>query len=72
MVRKWEELHELVKKRYLSGSGTCKRHTVRRKKKKMTKIERLVTEGNEKADELARAEAMLDEGLKAEARAVAM
>ena len=38
----------------------------------MTKIERLVTEGNEKADELARAEAMLDEGLKAEARAVAM
>ena len=35
----------------------------------MTKIERFVTEGNEKADELAKAGAMLDEGFTAEARA---
>ena len=36
----------------------------------MTKVERFVTEGNEKADELAKAGAMLDEGFMAEARAV--
>ena len=38
----------------------------------MTKLERFVTEGNEKADEWAKAGAMLDEGLMAEARAEAM
>ena len=38
----------------------------------MTKLERFVTEDNEKADELAKAGAMLDEGLMAEARAEAM
>ena len=49
------------------------RHTVRRKKKeKMAKIERFVTEGNEKADELAKAGARLDEGFMAEMRAVTM
>ena len=35
----------------------------------MTKLERFVTEGNEKADEWAKAGAMLEEGLMAEARA---
>ena len=35
----------------------------------MTKLERFVTEGNEKADELAESGAMLDEGFMAEARA---
>ena len=38
----------------------------------MTKIEWFVTEGNEEADELAKAGAMLDEGLMAEVRAVAV
>ena len=38
----------------------------------MTKIERFVTEGNEKADELAKAGAMVDEGFMAEARAETM
>ena len=38
----------------------------------MTKLERFVTEGNEKADELAKAGAMLDEGFMAEARAETM
>ena len=38
----------------------------------MTKLERFVTEGNGKADELAKAGAMLDEGLWAEARAETM
>ena len=38
----------------------------------MTKLERFVTEGNEKADELAKAGTMLDEGFMAEARAETM
>ena len=38
----------------------------------MTKIETFVTEGNEKAGELAKAGAMLDEGFMAEVRAVTM
>ena len=32
-IKNWEEFHELLKKRHLSGSGTCE-GTVRRKKKK--------------------------------------
>ena len=46
------------------------RHTVRRETENMTHIERFVTEGNEKADELAKAGAMPDEGFMAEVRAV--
>ena len=34
----------------------------------MTQFERFVTEGNEKADEWAKAGAMMDEGFMAEAR----
>ena len=40
-----------------------KAHRTKKEKEKMTKIERFVTEGNEKADEL-------DEGFMAEVRAV--
>ena len=46
-----------------------KAHRTKKEKEKMTKIERFVTEGNEKADELAKAGAMLDEGFMTEARA---
>ena len=38
----------------------------------MTHFEKFVTEGNEKADELAKEGAMLDEGCMAEARAKTM
>ena len=38
----------------------------------MPKFERFVAEGNEKADELPKAGAMLDEGLMAEAEAETM
>ena len=38
----------------------------------MSKFERFVTEGNEKADELGKAGALLDEGFMAEARAETM
>ena len=43
-----------------------------KEKEKMTQLERFVAEGNEKADELAKAGAMRDEGFLAEARAETM
>ena len=46
------------------------RRTAQKKdKKEMSNFEKLVTEGNEKADELAKVGATLDEGLMAEIRA---
>ena len=49
-----------------------KAHRTKKEKERMTNIERFVTEGNEKADELAKAGATLDEGFRAEARAETM
>ena len=64
----WEELHELVKKRgILVEVAHVKAHRTKKEKEKMTQYERFVTEGNEKADELAKAGAFLDEGFMAEA-----
>ena len=68
----WEESHELVKRGILVEVAHVKAHRTKKEKEKMTKIERFVTEGNEKADELAKAGAMLDKGLMTEVRAVAM
>ena len=39
----------------------------KKEKEKMTQFERFVTEGSEKADELAEAGTMMDEGFMAEA-----
>ena len=44
-------------------------HHTTKDKKDMSQLEKFVAEGNEKADELAKAGAMLDEGSMAEARA---
>ena len=49
-----------------------KAHRTKKEKEKMTKIESFVTEGNEKADELAKAGAILDEGFMAEVGAATM
>ena len=46
--------------------------TPKKRKENMSQFEKFVTEGNEKADELARAGAMLDDGFMAEARAKTM
>ena len=40
-----------------------KAHRMKKEKKHMSQFERFVAEGNEKADELAKARAILDEGL---------
>ena len=46
------------------------RHTAQsRVERRMSQFEQFVAEGNEKADEVAKAGAMLDEGFLAEARA---
>ena len=47
-------------------------HRTKKEKKKMSHFETFVTEGNEKADALAKAGAMLDEGFMADARAETM
>ena len=49
-----------------------KAHRTKKEKRTMTKIVRFVTEGNEKADESAKAGAMLDKSFKAEVRAETM
>ena len=71
-IKIWEELHELVKRGISVEVERVKAHRTKKEKGKMTKIVRFVTEGNEKADELAKAGAMLDEGFMAEARAETM
>ena len=49
-----------------------KAHRTKKEKKDMSHFERFVTEGNEKADELEKEGALLDEGLRWEARPKAM
>ena len=46
-----------------------KAHRTKNEKKDVSHFEKIVTEGKEKADELAKAGAMLDEGFMTEARA---
>ena len=47
-------------------------HRTKKEKEDMSQFEKFVTEGNEKADDLARAGATLDEGFMAEVRAAAV
>ena len=46
-----------------------KAHRTEKDKKDMSKFEKFVTVGNEKADDLAKAGAMLDDGFMAQTRA---
>ena len=55
--------------RGITWSGRRGAHRTKKAKKHMSQFEKFVTEGNEKADELAKAGAMLDEGHMAEAKA---
>ena len=72
MVNNREELHELVKRGILVEVENVKAHRTKKEKEEMMQFERFVTEGNEKADELAKAGAMMDDGFMAEARAETM
>ena len=61
-IKIWEELHLLLSKENLAQMEHVKAHRTKKDKKEMTQFDKLVTKGNEKADELAKAAAMLDEG----------
>ena len=71
-IKIWEELRELVKGGILVEVVHVKEHRTKKEKEKMTQLERFVTEGNEKSDELSKAGATLDEGFMADARAETM
>ena len=68
----WEELHSLAAGDILGEVEHVKAHRTKEEKKEMSHFEKFVTEGKEKADELAIAGAMLDEGFRTEARAKTM
>ena len=57
----WEALHELVERGISVEVAHVKAHRTKKEEAKMTNIERFVTEGNEKADGLAKEGARLDE-----------
>ena len=73
MVKKCgRKLHGLAERSILVEVEHVKTHGTKKEKKNMSQFEKFVTEGNEKADELAKAGAMLDEGYMAEAKAKTM
>ena len=65
-------MHGLAERGILVEVEHVKAHRTKKDKKTMSQFERFVTEGNEKAVELAKAGAMLDEGFMAEATAETM
>ena len=72
MEKNLDELHGLAERGISVEVEHAQAHRTKKENKHMSQFERFVTEGNEKADELAKAGAMLDEGFMAEARAETM
>ena len=68
----WEELHHFVSREIVVEVEHVKAQRTKNDKKEMSQFEKFVAEGNEKADELAKEGAMLDEGFMEEARAETM
>ena len=67
-IKIWEVLR-LLSKEILVEVERVKAHRTKKDKKEMSQFEKFVNEGNEEADELATAGAMLDEGFMAETTA---
>ena len=65
----WEELHRLTSRDLLIEVEHVKAHRTKKDKKEMSHFEKFVSEGNEKAVELAKEGALLDEGFMARTRA---
>ena len=63
LINIWEELHGLAERIILVEIEHVKVHRRKKVKKNILQFERFVAEGNEKADELAKSGAMLDERL---------
>ena len=68
-IKIWEALHYLAERSILVEVEHVKAHRTTKQKKEMSHFEKFVTEGNEKADEMATAGTMLDKGFMAEGRA---
>ena len=60
-IKIWEELHSLAARDIVVEVEHVEAHRTKNGKKFLSHVEKFVTEGNEKADELAKAGAMLDE-----------
>ena len=71
-IKKWEELHSLTARDLTVEVEHVKAHRTKQEEKEMSHFDKFVTEGKEKADDLAKAEAMMDEGFMAEAKAESM
>ena len=65
----WEELHRLAARDIVVEVEHVKAHRTKKEKTEMSHFEKFVTEGNEKADGLAKGGAALNEGVMAESRA---
>ena len=62
-VSSQEELHGPAERGILVEVEQVKAHCTKKEKEKMTQFEKFVAEGNEKADELAKAGAVMVAGL---------
>ena len=62
------KIAQLRRKRKNVGSGACQGAPHEERKRRRWHFQKFVTEGNEKADDVAKAGAMMDEGFKAVAR----
>ena len=67
-IKNWEELQLSASREISVEVEHVKADRTKKDKKDMSHFDKFVTEGTEKADELAKAGAMLDEGFMAEAR----
>ena len=63
-IKIWEELHRLVARDIVVEVEHVKAHRTKKDKKQMPHFEKFVTEGNEKADELAKVRARISGGSK--------
>ena len=71
-LKNWEKLRGLTERGMLVEAEHVQAHRRKKERKHVSQFERFVTEGNEKAGDLAKAGAMVDEGFMAEARAETM
>ena len=68
-IKIWKELHRFAARDIVVEVEHFKAHRTKKGKKHMSHCEKFVTEGNEKADELAKECVLLDEGFMAQTRA---
>ena len=69
-IAMWEELNKLRSKEILVEVEHVKAHRIEKERQHMSLIEDFITEGNEKADELAKEGAMLEGGDTAQVKAI--